>query len=138
MLLPYLDASIEQDKRIVFIMAGSSGFSLEGMRQRIQERPKGRDLLSRGPAENHYVPPPLSFGDRVLVVLSQFVRAGRKAGREIRAVEKLGLYYIALNSKLSNARQLYEFAIRAVERGAHADDRVKYDQLFVPGDPENK
>ena len=25
-----------------------------------------------------------------------------------------------------------------MERGAHSDDRIKYDQLFTPGDPENK
>ena len=137
-LLPFLDATLEQDKHIVYVMAGSSGFSLEGMKQRIESRPKGRDFLSRVPAENQYVIPQMSFGDRVLVVLSQFVRAGKKVGREIHAVEKLGLYYIALNSRLTNARQLYEFTIRAVERGAHSDDRIKYDQLFAPGDPENK
>jgi len=137
-LLPFLDASLEQGKHIVYVMAGSSGFSLDGMKQRIETRPKGRDFLSRVPAENQYVIPPMSFGDRVLVVLSQFVRAGKNVGREIHAVEKLGLYYIALNSRLTNVRQLYEFTVRAVERGAHSDDRIKYDQLFTPGDPENK
>jgi hypothetical protein len=90
------------------------------------------------PAENQYIIPQMSFGDRVLVVLSQFVRAGKEVGGEIRAVEKLGLYYIALNSRLTNACQLYEFIVRAVERGARSDDRIKYDQLFSPGDPENK
>lgn len=119
-------------------MAGSSGYSLGGIKGRIASRPKGKDLLSRIPTENESVIPPMSFGNRVLIVLSQFARAGEKAGRDIRAVEKLGLYSIALNPKLSNARQLYEFALRAVERGSRGDDRVKYDQLFIPGDPENK
>ncbi len=31
-----------------------------------------------------------------------------------------------------------EFAVRAVERVPKSDDRVKYDHLFVSGDPENK
>lgn len=137
-LLPFLDAAVENGSRSIFILAGSSGYSLDGMKERIASRPKGRDLLSRIPTENEYVIAPMSFGDRILVVMSQFVRAGKASGRDIRAVEKLGLYYIALNSKLANARQLYEFAIRAVERGPRGDDRVKYDQLFVPGDPENK
>jgi hypothetical protein len=104
------------------------------MKERIAIRPKGQDLLSRIPAENQFIIPPMSFGDRILIVLSQFAQAGH----EINFVEKLGLYYVALNEKLSNARQLHEFAVRAVERVPRGDDRIKYDSLFVPGDPENK
>ena len=58
--------------------------------------------------------------------------------REINSVEKLGLYYVALNPRLANARQLREFAVRAIERVPPNDDRVKYDHLFSAGDPENK
>jgi len=53
-------------------------------------------------------------------------------------VEKLGLYYVALDSRLANARQLHELAIRAIERLPTAEDRIKYDHLFGAGDPENK
>ena len=138
LLLPYLDLAVEGRGQAVFLLAGSSGYSLEGMKQRIAARPKGKDLLNRIPTENEFVIPPLSFGDRILVVLSQFIQAGKESGRSIRSVEKLGLYYIALSSRLANARQLHEFALRAVERMPRGDDRVKYDQLFEPGDPENK
>jgi hypothetical protein len=137
-LLPYLDASLTRPEPMVFIMAGSSGFSLDGMKERMAIRPKGQDLLSRVPAENQFIIPPMSFGDRILIVLSQFAQAGQEIGHEINFVEKLGLYYVALNERLSNARQLHEFAVRAVERVPRGDDRVKYDNLFVPGDPENK
>src|SRR3990172_6827599 len=137
-LLPFLDASLSASSPLAFIMAGSSGFSLSGMKERMALRPKGQDLLSRIPAENQIVIPPMSFGDRVLVVLSQFAQVGQELGREIRFVEKLGLYHVALNERLSNARQLREFAVRAVERVPRGDDRVKYDNLFAPGDPENK
>jgi len=137
-LLPFLDTSILRPEPLVFIMAGSSGFSLDGMKERIALRPKGQDLLSRIPAENQFIIPPMSFGDRILIVLSQFAQAGHELGHEINFVEKLGLYYVALNEKLSNARQLHEFAVRAVERVPRGDDRIKYDSLFVPGDPENK
>jgi hypothetical protein len=137
-LLPFLDASISRPEPLVFIMAGSSGFSLDGMKERIAIRPKGQDLLSRVPAENQFIIPPMSFGDRILIVLSQLAQAGHELGHEINFVEKLGLYYVALNEKLSNARQLHEFAMRAVERVPRGDDRIKYDSLFVPGDPENK
>jgi hypothetical protein len=138
LMLPYLDEAAGGEFHAVFVMAGSSGYSLEGMKQKIAARPKGSDFLSRIPMENQYAIPAMTFGDRVLVVLSQFVQAGIETGRDIRAVEKLGLYYIALNSRLTNARQLYEFAVRAVERVPRGDDRVKYDHLFSPGDPENK
>lgn len=137
-LLPYLDGAAVQGKQWVFVMAGSGGFSLAGIKEKIMARPKGNDLLSRIPVENQFVIDPMTFGDRLLVVLSQFFHAGREYGREIRAVEKLGLYYIVLNTKLVNARQIHEFAVRAVQRVPPGEDRLKYDNLFVAGDPENK
>ena len=137
-LLPYLDAAVERGARFVFVLAGSSGTSIHDIKQRIAARPKGTDLLSRVPAGQEYEIGSMNVGDRVLIVLSQLRQAGQEAGREIRAVEKLGLYYVALNPRLANARQLREFAVRAVERVPKSDDRVKYDHLFTPGDPENK
>ncbi|HKX18799.1 MAG TPA: tetratricopeptide repeat protein [bacterium] len=137
-LLPYLDAAVERGARFVFVLAGSSGTSLEDIKQRIAARPKGTDLLSRIPTGHEHVIGPMSLGDRLLIVLSQLRQAGQETGRDVRAIEKLGLYYVALNPRLANARQLREFAVRAVERVPKTDDRVKYDHLFVPGDPENK
>ena len=138
MLLPYLDATVERGAPFVFVLAGSGGASLTEMKQRMAARPKGTDLLSRIPTVNEYVIAPMGVGDRLLVVLSQFREAGKEAGRDIRAVEKLGLYYVALSDRLGNARQLREFAVRAVERVPPADGRIKYDHLFDAGDPENK
>jgi pimeloyl-ACP methyl ester carboxylesterase len=137
-LLPYLDASADRGAQFVFILAGSSGSSLVEMKKQIASRPKGADLLTRVPAGNEYEIPPMNLGDRVLVVLSQFKQAGREVGREVKEVEKLGLYYVALNSRLANARQLHELAVRAIERLPTSEDRVKYDHLFGAGDPENK
>lgn len=137
-LLPYLDASADRGAQFIFVLAGSSGSSLVEMKEQIASRPKGADLLTRIPAGNEYEIPPMNLGDRVLVVLSQFRQAGQEVGREIKEVEKLGLYYVALNSRLANARQLHELAVRAIERLPTAEDRVKYDHLFGAGDPENK
>jgi pimeloyl-ACP methyl ester carboxylesterase len=137
-LLPYLDAGADRSAQFVFVLAGSSGSSLVDMKKQIASRPKGTDLLTRIPVGNEYEIPPMNLGDRVLIALSQFRQAGKETGREIQAVEKLGLYYIALNSRLSNARQLRELAVRAVERLSGSEDRVKYDHLFGAGDPENK
>jgi hypothetical protein len=137
-LLPFLDASATEGARFVLVLAGSSGSSLEEMKKAIASRPKGPDMLSRVPNENEYSIPSMGVGDRMLVVLSQFRQAGRQMGREVREVEKLGLYYVALNPRLSNARQLREFAVRCAERVLPGDDRLKYDSLFHPGDLENK
>jgi pimeloyl-ACP methyl ester carboxylesterase len=137
-LLPYLDANVDRGAHFVFILAGSCGSSLIEIKNHIASRPKGADLLSRIPTGNEYEIPPMDLGDRLLVVLSQFRQAGQEMSREVQAVEKLGLYYIALNSRLTNARQLRELAVRAVERLPTGEDRVKYDHLFGAGDPENK
>jgi pimeloyl-ACP methyl ester carboxylesterase len=137
-LLPYLDANTDRGAHFVFVLTGSSGSSLVEMKKRIVSRPKGTDLLTRIPAGNEYEIPPMNLGDRVLVVLSQFRQVGREVGREVKEVEKLGLYYVALNSRLANARQLHELAVRTIERLPTGEDRIKYDHLFGAGDLENK
>ena len=108
------------------------------MKQWIAAWPKGSDLLSRVPGSNEYQIPAMGVGDRLLVVLSQFKQAGMEAGKEVREVEKLGLYYVATTPALANARQLREFAVRTVQRMTTGEDRVKYDHMFGAGDPENK
>ena len=137
-LLPYLDANTDRGTQSVFVLAGSSGSTLTEMKKQIASRPKGADLLTRIPVGNEYEIPPMNLGDRVLIVLSQFRQAGREVGREVKEVEKLSLYYLALNSRLANARQLRELAVRTIERLPIGEDRIKYDHLFGAGDPENK
>lgn len=137
-LMPFLDASVTEGRRYVFVLAGSTGSSLDDMKNSIAARKKGSDVLSRVPIENEYSIPPMDVGDRLLVVLSQLRQAGKQMGRDVREVEKLGLYYVALSPRLSNARQLREFAVRCAERVPPGDDRLKYDSLFNPGDLENK
>ena len=138
MLLPYLDASIDSARKLVFVLAGSSGSSVDEMKRRIASRAKGVDLLSRIPRANEYEIPAMSVGDRILVALTQFRRAGAESGKDARSVEKLGLYYIAVSPHLANARQLRELAVRAVDRMPPGEDRIKYDHLFSAGDPDNK
>jgi len=137
-LLPYLDANTDRGTQFVFVLSGSSGTSLAEIKKQIASRPKGTDLLTRIPAGNEFEIPPMDLGDRVLVVLSQFRQARREVGREVKEVEKLSLYYVALNSRLANARQLHELAVRTIERLPTSEDRIKYDHLFGAGDPDNK
>jgi predicted ATPase/class 3 adenylate cyclase len=137
-LLPSLDAAASGGSRVVFVFAGSSGSTLEEMKERMAGRPKGADLLSRIPNANQYRIAPMSTGDRILISVGHLTSAAREAGSDLRAVEKMALYYIALDPRLGSARQLREFALRAVERLQPGEDRLKYDHLFTRGDPENK
>jgi predicted ATPase len=137
-LMPFLDVNLERGGGIVFVLAGSSGSTIEGFKDRIRARPKGTDVLSRVPEANGWEIAPLDAGDRILVALSQMLNAASELDRSISGVEKLALHYLAAAPHLANARQLREFAVRAVERGSANSDRIRYDDLFETGDPENK
>jgi predicted ATPase/class 3 adenylate cyclase len=137
-LLPYLDGALDRAPPLVFVFAGSSGSSIDQMKQQMASRPKGADLLSRIPTTNEYCIEPMSTGDRVLVAITHVRTAARENGVGLDAAEKMALYYLAIEPRLANARQLREFAVRAVERLLPGEDRLKYDHLFGPGEPENK
>jgi predicted ATPase len=137
-LMPCLDVNLERGGGIVFVLAGSSGSTLGEFRERIGARAKGKDVLSRVPEANSWEIAPMDAGDRILVALSQMLNAASELGRVVSGVEKLALHYLAAAPHLANARQLREFAVRAVERGSSSNDRIRYDDLFDSGDPENK
>jgi hypothetical protein len=80
----------------------------------------------------------VDIGDRILVAVSQFRAAAEEAGRRITAVERMALFYIAVDDGLSSPRQLRELCVRAVERLLPGEERLRYDHLFSPGNPENK
>src|SRR2546425_1375255 len=117
---------------------GSSGRSLEEMTAAIRQRPKGADLLSRIPADHRLAVPSLTEGDRALVTVVQLLHAAAERGRLIREVEKMALFYATANAQLESARQLRDFAINCARRIPQGEDRIRYDDLFDPGDPENK
>jgi TolB-like protein len=138
LLLPVLDTNLERGGGYVFVLAGSSGATIGEFKERIAARPKGRDLLSRIPEPNEWEISPMGTGDRIMVALSQMQNAAADVGRPLVSVEKLAVCYVAAAPHLVNARQLREFAVRAVERCSPTDDRIRYDDLFDSGDPENK
>jgi predicted ATPase/class 3 adenylate cyclase len=137
-LMPFLDVNLERGGGIVFVLAGTSGATIDEFKARIRARPKGTDVLSRVPEANGWEIAPMDAGDRILVALSQMLNAAAELDRSIAGVEKLALHYLAAAPHLANARQLREFAVRAVERGSANSDRIRYDDLFDSGDPENK
>jgi len=137
-LLPFFESRTKRDIPQVFVLAGSSGSSLEDLKRTIAARPKGQDLLSRIPYENLWSIPAMTAGDRLLVTLSSLIEAGKALGRQVAEIEKLALHYILLNPQLTSARQIREFTLRVVHRVPEGEDRVKYDHLFDPGDARNK
>jgi len=137
-LLPSLEPPDRNTIRTCFILAGSGGNSLSEMKERMAKRPKGSDLLSRIPSRNESEIPGLALGDKLLVASTQFLRASSERGRQTDEVEKLVLYYIALNPKMKSARQIRDLAIHCVERMPSGEERIKFDYLFDAGDPENK
>jgi TolB-like protein/Flp pilus assembly protein TadD len=137
-MLPSLELPDPDALRTCFVLAGSSGDSLSEMKERISKRPKGSDLLSRIARGNEFVVPQLALGDKLLVLATQILTAARQSGKRVNEVEKLVLYYVALDAKLTSARQIRQLAVRCVERMPPGEDRVKYDHLFDAGDPENK
>ncbi len=137
-LLPSLEPLERNTIRTCFILAGSGGNSLSEMKDRMARRPKGVDFLSRIPSRNEASIPGLALGDKLLVASTQFLRASGERGLQTDEVEKLVLYYVALNPKLNSARQIRDLAIHCIERMPSGEERIKYDYLFDAGDPENK
>src|ERR1700746_3296756 len=68
-LMPFLDVNLDRGGGIVFVLAGSSGSTVNEFKDRIGARPKGKDVLSRVPEANGWEIAPMDAGDRVLVGL---------------------------------------------------------------------
>jgi len=137
-LLTHLSPSRERKFRVCFILAGSRGTTIDEMKKKILSKNKGKDFLSRILATNEYIVPSLNVGDNLLVGSSQLLNTAKMNELEINAIDKLALFYIAVNPQFSSARQISELVVNAIERIPYGEDRVKYDHLFDYGDPINK
>ncbi|HXQ95106.1 MAG TPA: AAA family ATPase [Thermoplasmata archaeon] len=137
-LIPYLDPPTPRPFPTCFCLAGSGGQNLSEFKERMRARPKGQDLLSRIPNGHEFSVGRLGVGDKVLVSAIQLLQASAEEGHPIREIEKLALYYIAVNPELSSARQLRNLAAQCAQRIPAGEDRVRYDFLFPAGARANK
>lgn len=130
-----LDVIKRNNLPMTFVFAGSSGSDISELRRLIGSPPyhMGSDMLDRIP--NNCSIPIMSFGDRIIVALFNTRQAGKQTEKEIDAVDKAALYYIALNPRLESARQIDNFVTSAVGRMTSKENSLKYDHLF---DPENQ
>ena len=138
LLLPSMDRAAAAGAPVVFVLAGSSGANAGEMQRRMSDRPKGSDLLSRIPQDNVHTIAPLDVGDRIVVAVAQLRAAAADAGRRVTTVERMALFYVSVDDRLGSPRQLRELCVRAAERLLPGEERLRYDHLFSPGNPENK
>lgn len=133
-LFSCLDWNINDDKHIVFVLAGSSGRGLNGMMRAMQERSKGSDLLDRIPDANRFEIPSQIREDRITVFVKQVLMAASARNQVIKSVDALALYYVLKHDALDTNRQIGECAKSAVARMDVNDECLLYDHMFRNGD----
>lgn len=135
-LLDHLLANARGRSHVVFVLAGSTGLTILEFKSRILQRRKGDDLLKRIAYE--YAVPLMELGDKILVFLGHLKREGKESCKNVREVERMALYYVAISPKLYNPREVRDLARRVIRRLPDGEDRVKYDFLWEPGDPDER
>jgi hypothetical protein len=137
-IYPVLDVNRFAAHGVVCVLIGSSTAGLESMTRRIEARWKGRDLLDRIPADRRFELDTATFEDRAIVVAGQMCDTAIARGQSLKEIEKLALYYTLSNQDLKSPRQLSDLARDAVRRLSIHDDRLRYDNLFEPGNSRNQ
>jgi hypothetical protein len=125
-----------QTSRTCFVLVGSGGSNISGLKQIIASRSKGPDLLRCVSFKGEYEVTRMNLADRLTVALSHLITEAKKAGLVIHEVEKLALLYIALNRQLVSPSKVSDLAIACIRRIPKGVDRVRYDFLFEIGDVE--
>jgi len=137
-LLSVIDANKDTHYCLLWILIGSSQDTISNFKKSICQRNKGNDLITRIPAKNCiqlFLP---TFEDSFLLILQVIKKKTRKRDLPIKSIEKFAIFYLLMTPKLSNARQLEDFILSGIERVSNSDNRLRYDDLFNTGDPENK
>lgn len=115
----------------VVILASSHGETLQDLRAHIGSRTMGVDVLNRIPVSHQWQIPPLSRNDRVIVGAAQL----RMMARQVREVEKLALYYMALSGDIGSGHQLRDLVKAAVGRMPTGEKLACFSYFFAANDP---
>jgi predicted ATPase/class 3 adenylate cyclase len=138
LMVASMEAVAARSLPVMFVLTGSSGTDAGQLQERIAARPKGADLLSHIPHGNRHTIPAMGTGDRVLAAAGQLREAAAEASQQVSAAEKMALFYLAADPRLENPQQLRELCVRAAGRLLPGEERLHYDHLFSPGNPDNK
>lgn len=133
----FLDRINDSQLPIVVVLAGSKGKDIKEMQHYMKQQNQGPDILSRIPPSNKRSIPPMKFSDRIIIAVSAIRKACEKLKKNITAIEKLALHWIALSPMLSDAREIIEFIEDAVERASQEKDKLRYSDLFDPDESKN-
>jgi hypothetical protein len=133
-----LDLNLSEERRVAFVLVGSSPTGLEGMTRGMRKRSKGADLLDRVPQMNRFEVEPLVLEDRLVVFASQAYEALGSPHDGLLEIEKFAAYYLLQRSEFDSPRQIRELAVATVPRLPKNDRRIRYDDLFVRGDGRNQ
>jgi hypothetical protein len=135
----YLDINLTKtgaDGNKVFVLLGSTPGGLQALVEEISSRNKGEDLLNRIPIRNEI--PPLTLGDRLVIVASQLKCLAAAQRRPFQAVHKLAVLYILTELQNYSARQLTDFIRPALNRLPTGSTRLKLQDFFGHEDEDTK
>ena len=137
-LLSFFDSNKHTTHSLIWILAGSSEENITIFKSSLEQRVKGKDLISRIPQENIIEIPLPRLEDRLLLILSYIKRLSDYRQSPIKHIEKFALFYLIMSSELSNPRQLEDFIHAGIKRVSSTEDRLRYDDIFRSGDLKNK
>jgi HAD superfamily phosphoserine phosphatase-like hydrolase len=135
-LYKFLEINDEQSEyTVLFALLGSTGKSLDELRNHISNRQKGKDLLSRIPdgSQYNFSIPTTNKCDGICVFISQIIEAAKAKNIEITHIQKSAILYAAITEGENN-RQLTNLAKHSIGRLNRGDTVLTYDHLFSPGE----
>jgi hypothetical protein len=123
----------DPSRQAVFVLIGSTPPGRESMIAGMKARFKGQDLLDRVPAQDHFDIPPMSVGDRIIVVATQIGVAARAHAVKVDGIDKFAVYF-ALSERFQTPRQISQLISPAVGRMPREESVLHYTDLFVRKD----
>jgi hypothetical protein len=132
-----LELNTNPDKRVVFVLMGSTEANLNDMVKSMEKRHKGPDLLNRMLRDhNSFQIPRATPEDVTAMVVGEIVD---HIGERVRAVEKLALCYILFDENYnSSPHQIRELIKSAASRFQAHEERLRFYHLFHPEDEKKK
>ncbi len=136
-LKSHLDASKKRGSPVTFVLVGNRE-TLSDMKNHINSRQMGKDVLRRIPLKNECEIPRMSVGDRIVIAICNIIEAARKKGKGIKQVEKSALFFMSLDPRLDSAGRLSDFASSVAQDIKLEEDILMYDHLFTAGESERR
>ena len=129
-LLPFMEINEHTNNTLIWILAGSSGQTLDEFRGKMETRSKGKDLLTRIPEDNIIEIEKPSISDKFLLICSYILSLSAVRKQPLNKIEKFALFYLIHSPDIINPRQLKDVIHSGIRRVDDSDDRLMYQDLF--------